>query len=97
MDAEYWWQPMYKDVHDYYKSCDACQITRRLYTQSLAKLVISLLEEPFMKRGLDFVGLIKLTKKIHGTNLFLLPQIMLPSGWKQEHWKLILQQSQQNF
>jgi len=38
-----------------------------------------------MKRGLDFVGLIKLTKKIHGTNLFLLPQIMLPSGWKQEH------------
>jgi hypothetical protein len=42
---------MYKDVHDYCKSCDACQRTRGLVTQSLAKLVISLLEEPFMKWG----------------------------------------------
>jgi hypothetical protein len=32
---------MYKDVHDYYKSCDACQRTRRLAIQSFAKLVTS--------------------------------------------------------
>jgi hypothetical protein len=50
---------MYRDVHDYYKFCDACQKTRGLATQSLAKLVTSLLEEPFMKWGLDFVGPIK--------------------------------------
>jgi hypothetical protein len=51
---------MYMDMHDYSRSCDACQRTGGLATQSLAKLVISLLEEPFMKWELDFVGLIKL-------------------------------------
>jgi len=75
---------MYKDVHDYYKSYDACQRTRGLATQNLIKLVTSLLEEPFMKWGLDFVGLIKLVGNIQGTNIFLLPQTMLLSGWKQE-------------
>jgi hypothetical protein len=50
---------MYKDVHDYCKSCDACQRIRGLTIQSLAKLVTSLPEEPFMKWGLDFVGPIK--------------------------------------
>jgi hypothetical protein len=47
---------MYKDMHDYYKSCDACQKIGGLAIQSLAKLVISLPKEPFMKWGLDFVG-----------------------------------------
>jgi hypothetical protein len=50
---------LYKDVHDYYKSCDACQRTGELVIQSLAKLVTSLLEEPFIRWGLDFVGPIK--------------------------------------
>jgi len=53
---------MYKDVHDYCKSCDACQRTRGLVTQSFTKLVTSLLEKPFMKWKFDFVGLIKPTK-----------------------------------
>jgi hypothetical protein len=50
---------MYKDVHDYCRSYDACKKTRGLVTQSLAKLVTNLPEEPFMKWGLDFVGRIK--------------------------------------
>jgi hypothetical protein len=50
---------MYRDVNDYCISYDACQRTRGLVIQSLAKLVTSLLKEPFMKWGLDFVGLIK--------------------------------------
>jgi hypothetical protein len=54
---------MYKDVNDYCKSCDACQKTRGLATGSLAKLVMSLPKEPFMKRRFDFVGPIKPTRK----------------------------------
>ncbi len=50
---------MYRNLHDYYKSCDACQRTGGLATQSLAKLVTNLLEEPFMKWRFDFVGPIK--------------------------------------
>ncbi len=66
MDVGYWWPTMYKDVHDYYKSCDACQRIGGLITQSLAKLVTSLPEEPFMKWGFDVVGLIKQTRKYMG-------------------------------
>ncbi len=61
LDVEYWWPTMYRDVHDYCKSCDTCQKIGRLVIQSLAKMVTSLLEEPFMKWGFDFVGPIKST------------------------------------
>ncbi len=50
---------MYRDVHDYYRSFDACQRTGGLVTQSLAKLVTSISKEPFMKWGLDFMEPIK--------------------------------------
>jgi hypothetical protein len=50
-------------VHDYCISCDVCQRTRGFATHSLAKLNINLLEEPFMKWGLDFMKSIKPTWK----------------------------------
>ncbi len=52
-------QTMYRYVRDYCRSYDAFQIIGGLATQSFAKLVTSLLKEPFMKWGLDFVGPIK--------------------------------------
>jgi hypothetical protein len=60
LDARYWWPTMYKDVYDYCKFCDACVRIGGLANQCLTKLVTSLLEEPFMNWGLDFVGSIKL-------------------------------------
>ncbi len=63
LDVGYWWPSMYRDVHDYQRSYDACQRTRGLATQSFAKLVTSFTEESFMKWGLDFLGPIKLTRR----------------------------------
>jgi hypothetical protein len=60
LDAGYWWPTMYRDVHDYCRFRDACQRTKRLVTQSIAKLVTSLPKESFMKWELDFMGPIKL-------------------------------------
>jgi hypothetical protein len=62
---------MYKDVHDYYKYCDACQKIGRLATQSFAKLVTSFLQKPFMKWGLDFVGPTRSARKYTGNKYIL--------------------------
>ncbi len=48
-DARYWWPKLFHDAFEFFKSCDACQKVGGLTTQSLAKLIIILPKEPFMK------------------------------------------------
>jgi hypothetical protein len=49
LDARYWCPTLFKAIHDFYKSFDKCQKIGGLKTKSLAKLVTTLPEEPFMK------------------------------------------------
>ncbi len=59
IDAKYWWAMIFKDVVKYCKGCDICQIISGMKILNLVKLVIMLLEESYMKWGLDFMGPIK--------------------------------------
>jgi hypothetical protein len=39
LDAGYWWPILFKDIHDFCKSCDNCQKIGGFKTFFLAKLV----------------------------------------------------------
>jgi hypothetical protein len=51
-----------------------------MLTQNLAKLVITLLEEPFQKWGLDFIGHVKLASSMSG-NQFIMVAINYATKW----------------
>jgi hypothetical protein len=59
LNARYWWPTLLKDIHDFCKSCDNHHKIRGFKTKSLAKLVTTLPEEPF-------IGLIKLVGILTG-------------------------------
>jgi hypothetical protein len=69
-NARYWWPTLFKDIHDFCKSYDSCQKIGTLKTKSLAKLVTTLLKEPFMKWGFKFISPIKTSRKTNKKQCF---------------------------
>jgi hypothetical protein len=59
LDVGYWRPILFKDTHDFCKSYDCCEKIGGFKTKSLAKLVTTLLEEPHMKWGINFISPIK--------------------------------------
>ncbi len=80
MDVGYWCVTLFKDVLEYYKSCDSCQQVGGLKTTSLAKIVTSLPKKPFMKWSLNFMGPIGLACK-HTRNKYILVTIDYATKW----------------
>jgi hypothetical protein len=64
LDAGYWWPTLFKDSHEFCKTYDSSYKIGGLKTKNLAKLVITLQEEPFMTWGLGFIGPIKPIKRL---------------------------------
>jgi hypothetical protein len=60
--AIYWWLTIHNDVLHFCKSRDNCQKMGNLTRTSMAKLITILLENPFMKWGLNFISPIQFTK-----------------------------------
>jgi hypothetical protein len=62
---------MHKDAQQHCQSYDACQWTENLLRTPMAKLITMFLAEPFIKWGLDFIGLIKLVSCSNGNKYIL--------------------------
>jgi hypothetical protein len=61
LDAGYWWPTIFKDTHEFCRSCDNCQKIGGLKTKNLAKLVTTFPDESSMKWGPNFISPIKPT------------------------------------
>ena len=79
LDAGYWWPTLYKDTYQYCQTCHECQKTGGLPKSVSTKLMTTLLAEPFMKWGLDFVGLVKKTQ--HTGKRYILVDIDYATKW----------------
>jgi hypothetical protein len=71
---------MNQTIYEYCQTYDQCQRIGNMLTQNLAKLVITLLKEPFQKRGLDFIRHVKLAS-ILSSNQYILVATNYATKW----------------
>ncbi len=46
LDVKYWWPILFKDTHDFFKSCGSCQKIGKFKTKNLDRLVTTLQRNP---------------------------------------------------
>ena len=59
LQAGLWWPTLFKDAYQIFKHCDVCQRAKKPLNQDHMPLHPVLLQAPFEKWGLDYVGPIK--------------------------------------
>jgi hypothetical protein len=64
LKVNYYWPTLFKDAHDYCKSCDVCQAYAQRSTMSGPLHPIPPLG-PFEKWGIDLMGPLPMTKRGH--------------------------------
>jgi hypothetical protein len=57
--AIYWWPTLFKDTHEFYRSCDSCQKIGGLKTKKYGQVGNNTSKGTFMKWGLDLIYPIK--------------------------------------
>ncbi len=71
---------IYKDTMHFCRSYDECQKTGNLIFSIIAKLVMALPSDSFMKWELDFIGLVKLVGR-YTRNNYILAMINYTTKW----------------
>jgi len=64
LHAGYYWPTLFKDAHDYCRSCDVCQAYAQRFIVSGPLHPIPPLR-PFEKWGIDLMGPLRMTRKGH--------------------------------
>ena len=52
----FYWPTLYKDVADYYRSCEICQKSSRHHGQRAPLIPLPVLSEPFKHIAMDIIG-----------------------------------------
>jgi hypothetical protein len=63
LSSSYWWLTMHKDVVELCQNYDICQRLEPIWRSGKRPIKSVMAFEPFMKWGLDFMGLIKFVAK----------------------------------